>query len=275
MNTNNIFKHGPIIITIINIFLICATAVPIDRQSQDATGMVVGKRFSMNYMDTLDPSSPESWQNQLSHLMSGSNGASGGRNTKRFSMNYHDLLQPSDPTSWRSRILGGNTKQKRFSMNYLDTLDTADPTSWQNFIKTHGSTSEKKKRFSMNYLDTIEANDPYSWENTLRTMAKETMGPRPMQGGSHARRSVSDLKRSDEILGQEKARHLAASIDNMANVATEKYGPGYICGQKTWRELLSIRQFLLAISPLEGAAADRANKQTFNCADLFPPYYFY
>lgn len=46
------------------------------------------KKFSMNYLDTLDSSDPNGWSNRLSSR------------PKRFSMNFRDTIEASDPRSW-------------------------------------------------------------------------------------------------------------------------------------------------------------------------------
>ena len=47
---------------------------------------------------------------------------------KRFSMNYLDLVEPQNPRSWQNTItVPASKQQKRFSMNYLDLVDPKDP----------------------------------------------------------------------------------------------------------------------------------------------------
>lgn len=82
------------------------------------------KRFSMNFMDTIQNAGKRFSMNYQDHI--------GGHRNKRFSMNFLDTLeQPSLPRP-----------RKRFSMNYLDTLGP----------KVRAS---KSKRFSMNFMDTV------------------------------------------------------------------------------------------------------------------------
>lgn len=68
----------------------------------------VKKRFSMNFLDTLDHSDPGSWMNRL---------------------------KPKKKNTWDAPPL---MKNKRFSMNYLDTIsDTVYPYSWYSRINTN------------------------------------------------------------------------------------------------------------------------------------------
>ena len=143
---------------------------------------IKSKRFSMNFLDTLDSSDSSSWSNL-------------GRQSKRFSNypessenRYQKLMSRLNfPTSWASYNSRGprsdwgelglkNPVKKRFSMNFLDTLDHSDPSSWINRLKPKkkntwldapSSSLMKKKRFSMNYLDTIDPSDPYSWYSRI------------------------------------------------------------------------------------------------------------
>ena len=139
---------------------------------------IKSKRFSMNFLDTLDSSDSSSWLNL-------------GRQSKRFSNpeassenNYNQNLMSrlNFPTSWASynRYGGGwglkNPVKKRFSMNFLDTLDHSDPGSWMNRLKPKKKNTwdapplMKNKRFSMNYLDTIsDTVYPYSWYSRINT----------------------------------------------------------------------------------------------------------
>ena len=75
------------------------------------------KRFSMNYLDTLNK--PKRFANFKDDLQ---------RMGKRFSMNYLDTLDHEQPAM-----------SNHLSMNYLDTMNT----------------STRPKRFSMNFMDTI------------------------------------------------------------------------------------------------------------------------
>ncbi len=114
----------------------------------------------MNFLDTLDPKNPASWQNRIQTRSVDPAMPMPIPMAKRFSMNYYDTLDNTDPESWTNKI-GGKAKRprplmplkagkpprpllKRFSMNYLDTLDSNDPSSWSNIMVN--------KRFSMNYL---------------------------------------------------------------------------------------------------------------------------
>ena len=152
------------------------------RKEEDQNPLPIkSKRFSMNFLDTLDSSDSSSWLNL-------------GRQSKRFSNypessenSYQKLMSRLNfPTSWASYNSRGprpswgelglkNPVKKRFSMNFLDTLDHSDPSSWINRLKPKKkntwldapSSLMKKKRFSMNYLDTIDPSDPYSWYSRI------------------------------------------------------------------------------------------------------------
>ena len=129
---------------------------------------IKSKRFSMNFLDTLDSSDSSSWLNL-------------GQQSKRFSNqaalenNYQKLVSRFYP-SWGLK----NSGKKRFSMNFLDTLDHSDPGSWINRLKPKKNTWDaplmKKKRFSMNYLDTIDSSDPNSWYSRINTNTRYVTG---------------------------------------------------------------------------------------------------
>ena len=91
------------------------------------------KRFSMNYLDTLDSSNPKSWYSRGSRMAESSRG-------KRFSMNFLDSIDPkSKRFSMNFRDSLDHSKAKRFSMNFMDSLES---TEWK---------SPKSKRFTMNF----------------------------------------------------------------------------------------------------------------------------
>merc|ERR1712086_1201335 len=177
----------------------------------------LAKRFSMNYMDTvengkgIDKRYPRNFFNPSDLKRSGkyyleeSNFLKTKLPTpiKRFSMNFLDTLD--------------NPQQKRFSMNFLDSLDQ----------------QPRRKRFTMNFMDTLG-------QKGLLSKHRSSLS------GHHRREENGDVssKRSDDVVAKTKAKTVVENLDIMINYMLERYGLKVVCQSKEWHDLVDVRALL-------------------------------